>query len=227
MDSACHFAEICLKRSRHRCWHTTPRDGQSKGRTFTGLWSWFFGGKERPSERGCYAAIQAAFSFLVERGFAPSDIVAMGFSLGGGASCYLASKVHSIRGLVLVSTFRSAAKVVSDMDNSIIDWIDLFPNEKMLGETRCPVLVLHAFDDRLIDVKHAASLAKACRGRASVHIFSDGGHYLWLRKLPEIADLVRKCMRLDQEAGGNKTAERRWHPVHRRTTCDFVSSITK
>ncbi len=110
-----------------------------------------------PSEPGTYLDAQAAFDWLVERGFQPGSILVIGESLGGGVASELAM-CRPVGGLVLLSTFTS----IIDIGSELMPW---FPVRR-LGSIRydtlgklpgvgCPVLILHSRGDHLIGFHHA------------------------------------------------------------------------
>ena len=118
----------------------------------------------QPTESSVYAAAETAFRHLVEeRGFAESNIVVCGFSIGSGPACYLAEK-HDVRGLLLYAPFKSAIRVVTRIR---LLPIDPFPNLARISRTRCPVLVLHGTADKVIPSSHGRAIAAAAgdRGR--------------------------------------------------------------
>ena len=119
----------------------------------------------KPSERAVYAAAETAFRHLVEeRGFAPSNIVVCGYSIGSGPACYLAEKHPDVGALLLVAPFKSAVRVVTRV--RILPF-DPFPNLARVPRTRCPVLVLHGTADRVVPISHGEAVAAAAgdRGR--------------------------------------------------------------
>ncbi len=119
----------------------------------------------RPTERSVYAAAVTAFRNLVEeRGFAPSNIVVCGYSIGSGPSCYLAEKHPDVGALLLLAPFKSAVRVVTGIR---ILPVDPFPNLSRIRRTRCPVLVFHGTEDRVIPFSHGKAVAAAAgeRGR--------------------------------------------------------------
>ena len=119
----------------------------------------------KPTEKTVYAAAETAFRHLVEeRGFAPSNIVVCGFSIGGGPSCYLAEKHPDVGALLLFAPFKSAMRVATRVR---IFPFDPFPNLTRIGRTRCPVVVIHGTADRVIPSWHGEAVAAAAgdRGR--------------------------------------------------------------
>ena len=117
----------------------------------------------KPSERTVYEAAETAFRHLVEtRGFAPSNIVVCGYSIGSGPACYLAEKHPDVGALLLVAPFKSAVRVVTRV--RILPF-DPFPNLSRIRRTRCPVLVLHGTADRIIPSWHGKAVAAAAGAR--------------------------------------------------------------
>ena len=117
----------------------------------------------KPSERAVYAAAETAFRHLVEeRGFAPSNIVVCGYSIGSGPACYLAEKHPDVGALLLVAPFKSAVRVVTRV--RILPF-DPFPNLARVPRTRCPVLVLHGTADTIIPSWHGEAVAAAAGAR--------------------------------------------------------------
>src|SRR6266704_5268593 len=60
----------------------------------------------RPSEEGTYADAEAAYQWLHEKGYAGTNVIAFGESLGGGIASGLAARVP-LAGLILQATFSS------------------------------------------------------------------------------------------------------------------------
>ncbi len=117
----------------------------------------------KPSERAVYAAAETAFRHLVEeRGFAPSNIVVCGYSIGSGPACWLAERHPDVGALLLLAPFKSAVRVVTRV--RILPF-DPFPNLARVPRTRCPVLVLHGTADHVVPFSHGEAVAAAAGGR--------------------------------------------------------------
>lgn len=120
------------------------------------------GGK--PSEAGCYAAADAAYSWLVNVQKVPADrILLIGTSLGGGVAVDLASR-QPHRALVLISTFTS----IPDMAQRIYFWLptrllvrNRFDNLAKIRQCTCPVFVAHGTADGLIPIAQSERLFEA------------------------------------------------------------------
>jgi uncharacterized protein len=118
----------------------------------------------------CEEDAMAAYTELVARGH--QSIVLLGFSMGSGVSCAVASRIDA-DGLVLCEGFSSLREAGSTM--GFPRWLTLLvPN---VWDTVCevrklemPVLVLHSDVDGLFPLSMAKRVAEACgpRGRLIV-----------------------------------------------------------
>ena len=120
-----------------------------------------------PSEENTYSDIQAAYEYLIGIRKIPSDrIILHGRSLGGGAAVDLASH-EPVGGLILESSFTSAARVLT---NIRIFPFDEFDNISKIARINCPVLVIHGKKDSTIPFHHGEILFAAASGhRAKEH----------------------------------------------------------
>jgi fermentation-respiration switch protein FrsA (DUF1100 family) len=111
----------------------------------------------RPGEEGTYLDAQAAHAWLRQKGFAATNIIAFGESLGGGIASELAVR-EPLAGLVLQSTFTS----VTDLGAEFYPWLPVrtlgsirYDTRSKLPRIRVPVLVMHSRDDSLVKFHHA------------------------------------------------------------------------
>lgn len=107
----------------------------------------------KPSELGMYRDASAAWRHLTEdRGYAPSDIVLFGRSLGGVVAAKLASRERP-GALILESSF-SSAKDAARKIFPLLSWIVFLRFELDAAEyvrrARTPVMVLHSPEDDVI-----------------------------------------------------------------------------
>lgn len=110
----------------------------------------------RPSERGVYAAAEAAYRYLTEEaGVSPEDIIIYGRSIGSGPSCYLAQMHPSVGGLILECGFSSITRVVTRV--RILPF-EAFPNIRRIGDIHCPVLFIHGDNDEIVPFSHAQKM---------------------------------------------------------------------
>jgi fermentation-respiration switch protein FrsA (DUF1100 family) len=111
----------------------------------------------RPSEEGTYLDAQAAYQWLLKKGFNPTNIIAYGESLGGGVAGELAMR-ETLGGLILQSTFCS----IPDIGAELFPWLPVrlmssikYETCKKLPRLRIPVLVMHSRSDGLIGFHRA------------------------------------------------------------------------
>ncbi|MGV0028050.1 alpha/beta hydrolase [Phormidesmis priestleyi] len=112
----------------------------------------------KPSEQKSYRDIETAYSYLTTKlGVRSNRIIAFGRSVGNGATIHLATQ-QPLAGLVIESGFISAFRVVLPI---AIFPFDKFPNRDRLKLVRCPVLVIHGQNDRVIPFWHGQALYEA------------------------------------------------------------------
>jgi fermentation-respiration switch protein FrsA (DUF1100 family) len=111
----------------------------------------------RPSEEGTCLDAQAAHSWLRQRGYASTNLVAYGESLGGAVATELALRAP-LGGLVLQSTFTS----IPDLGAELFPWLPVrtlstikYDTRSKLPRVRVPVLILHSRRDGLVSFHHA------------------------------------------------------------------------
>jgi uncharacterized protein len=109
-----------------------------------------------PSEEGTYLDAQAAYQWLRQRGFAGTNIIAFGESLGGAVAAEVAAR-EPVGGLVLQSTFTS----IPDIGAELFPWLPVrwlgkirYDTHSKLPRLRIPVLVMHSRVDDLIPFRH-------------------------------------------------------------------------
>lgn len=111
-----------------------------------------------PNEKTVYAAARAVRRVLREELKVPAEsTIVVGRSLGGGPAVQMATE-ERVGGLVLMSTFTSVYRVVT---NRRVLPLDQFENERKLGQVRCPVLVMHGTADEVIPFGHGEALLAA------------------------------------------------------------------
>lgn len=129
------------------------------------------GGKA--SEAGFYAAADAAYRHATGTlGWAPERIVVEGRSLGGAAAVWVASR-EKVGGLILQSAFVSAYRAKIDVPLLLGERM---PSLERMETVRCPVLVIHGFDDGLIAWSHGRRLYEAAPGPKRCLWVPEAGH---------------------------------------------------
>jgi uncharacterized protein len=117
-----------------------------------------------PTEEGTYLDADAAWKHLTEtRGIAPSRIVVIGRSLGGGVALGLLQN-RKPGALVLEATFTSLA----DMASRVLPIPGIgaimrihYPNLDRIRSISVPVLVVHSKQDDLVPYEHGRALFEA------------------------------------------------------------------
>jgi pimeloyl-ACP methyl ester carboxylesterase len=118
----------------------------------------------KPTEKLCYQAIETSYSYLVNVMKIPySNIVLYGRSLGTGPSCYLANKTSlegkPVGGIILHSPYLSIYRIV--VDSNALGMIgDMFQSYKRAKDIRCPVLVIHGYEDKVVPFWHGDELLR-------------------------------------------------------------------
>lgn len=110
-----------------------------------------------PGEEGTYSDAQAAYQWLEQKGYAGTNIIAFGESLGGGIASGLATRVP-LAGLVLQATFSS----LPDVGSEIFPWLPVrllcsinYDTCRRLPKLSLPVIIMHSRTDELIRFHHA------------------------------------------------------------------------
>jgi len=110
----------------------------------------------RPGEEGTYRDAQAAYCWLRQRGFAATNIIAFGESLGGAVATELAVR-ERVGGLMLQSTFTS----IPDIGAEVFPWLPVrrlatirYDTHSKLPRLRIPVLVMHSRVDEIVPFHH-------------------------------------------------------------------------
>lgn len=133
----------------------------------------------QPSEQACYATASAAWQELTEhRSVMPENVILYGRSLGAAVAAWLAARVNC-RGLVFHGGFPSLPRAAQ---SHLPAWsVNLFCRttldaERWIAQCTCPLLVLHAKDDRLVPLTLAKSVFDRAKGpKRFVEI--PGDHY--------------------------------------------------
>ncbi len=126
-----------------------------------------------PSEEKAYKDIDAAYHYLVnDRKIPAEQIILHGRSLGGGVALDLATR-RPAGGLILESTFTSAARVLTKI--KILPF-DKFDNISKIATVACPVLVIHGKMDNTIPFHHGEKLFAAAKDPKTALWIENAGH---------------------------------------------------
>jgi len=104
----------------------------------------------RPGEKGLYADADAAYGFLLGKGYRPEQIILHGESLGSAVAVDLCAR-HPCGGVVLEAPFTTAREVAAralPVLGPLLTWgLD---SKRKIATIRAPVLIIHGTRDEVI-----------------------------------------------------------------------------
>lgn len=130
------------------------------------------------SEKGLYLDADAAYRFLLKKGFAPDNIIIYGRSIGSGIAVDLAAN-RTCKGLILEAPFTSLATLANEKFPFFFPSLYIryrFDNISKINAVRCPVIFLHGSNDSLIPPSHSARLFKKFKGRKKLIMINEASH---------------------------------------------------
>lgn len=138
----------------------------------------FGGNGGEPSEAGLYADARAAVDFLERQGIVASRMAFYGESLGSGVAVQMATE-RPCAALLLEAPYSSVPEVAQHRY-----WMfpvralvkDRFDSAAKVGAVRCPVLVLHGSEDRVVPLQFGQRLFAAAREPKTMKIYPGLGH---------------------------------------------------
>ncbi|MEN8107913.1 MAG: alpha/beta hydrolase [Pseudomonadota bacterium] len=118
----------------------------------------------KPTEKGTYRDIDAAWQYLVDRrGIPPEHIILFGRSLGAPVAADLATR-QPVAGVILESAFTS----VPDIAATLYPWLPVrwlsryqYDTRKKLADIHSPVLIVHSRNDDIIPFTNGERLFDA------------------------------------------------------------------
>ena len=128
----------------------------------------------RASERGCYAAADAAYDYLISRSdIDRAQIIVAGHSLGGGVAIDLASR-RQVAALITLSTFTSIRDVLHANLPGPASWLAplftarcRFESLTKLPTVSCPIFIIHGTADTLVPPWMADQLANGATAKVT------------------------------------------------------------
>ena len=143
----------------------------------------------KATERGCYAAADAVYRYLVERpDIDTKKILAAGWSVGGSVAVNLASR-ESLAGLILLATSTRTADVarIRSKGSKSTAWMPGWAISALTAQAKldslakipavtCPILMINGENDDLVLREMADRLAAAAPGRVQRHVVPGVGH---------------------------------------------------
>eukprot|EP00946_MAST-07B_sp_MAST-7B-sp1_P004078 g4078.t1 len=125
----------------------------------------------RPTEAGCYAAIDSAYAHATGPcGFEPERIVLYGRSLGTGPTIDLSSRLgHRIAGTILMSPLTSAVRTqLGETMSRMLSRMDIFKSIHKIGSVKSPTFVMHGESDGVVPCSNGRALYRMLPPEAKV-----------------------------------------------------------
>ncbi len=136
-----------------------------------------YGGSEgSPTEAGLYRDGEAVLAWLRERGAPPPILV--GESLGSGVAVELATRQTPL-GVILQSPFTSCVDVAQATYFFLpVDWLmkDRYDNLAKIDDVKCPILLVHGRDDRIVPFRMSEQLHRQVTNRSELFDVEGAGH---------------------------------------------------
>lgn len=132
----------------------------------------------RITEKGLYRDADAAYRYLLDKGFLPHNIIIYGRSVGSGVAVDLAAR-QLAKGLILESPFSSLGALANEQFPFFLPSLYLrfrFDNIRKINRVKCPMILLHGSDDVLIPASHSRKLFDAFKGTKKMIIVDRGAH---------------------------------------------------
>jgi uncharacterized protein len=134
-----------------------------------------------PVEAACHSATDAAFDWLLAKGYAAGEVVLFGESLGGGVASELATK-HPVRGLVMCGTYTT----MPDAAAHRFPWLPChlvmsarFESVKRMPNITCPVVVMHGTADQTVPYRQGEALFAAANEPKRFVRLDGAAHCRW------------------------------------------------
>lgn len=132
------------------------------------------------SEVGCYKNAHRLYDWLrTERGFAPEDILVVGYSLGTGVALELASTCR-VRAVLLQAPYLSGRSLIEywypELAQKLLKDVNPFPSNEYLEKVTCPVAAIHGTGDDVVPLVQGQTLYDMVRVKAGFVAVQDAGH---------------------------------------------------
>lgn len=129
-----------------------------------------------PSEKGLYRDAQAAYEWLLQKGYAAQRIVLHGESLGSAVAVDLAARRPSM-GVVLEAPFSSASAVAGTILPGVgrmLMWG--FDSKSKISRVHAPVMIIHGSEDEVIPLRLGQELFAAANEPKTLWVVESAHH---------------------------------------------------
>ncbi|KAG9157497.1 hypothetical protein Leryth_010334 [Lithospermum erythrorhizon] len=175
-------------------------------------YSGYGGSSGKPSEFNTYHDIEAVFDCLKsDYGINQEDVILYGQSVGSGPTLHLASRLRSLRGVVLHSAILSGIRVLYPVKMTF--WFDIFKNIDKVRNVTCPILVIHGTNDDIVDFSHGKRLWELSLEKYDP-LWVEGGGHCNLETYPEYIRHLRKFINAMEKQSLSKINKRRQNAAH-------------
>jgi uncharacterized protein len=131
-----------------------------------------------PTEEGLHLDAEAAYSWMLNSGVAPGEIVVLGESLGTGVAVQLAAR-HQVKAVALEAPYANAVDVGAGRYWFLpVRYLmkDQFRSADHIGHVKAPLLVLHGSADTTIPFSQGEALFKLANEPKQMVVMDDVGH---------------------------------------------------
>lgn len=132
------------------------------------------------SEEGCYRNAHRLYEWLsCKMGFAPENILVVGYSLGTGVALELAGTCP-VGAVLLQAPFLSGRRLIGfwhpGLEKALPPEVEPFPSLRRIGEVRCPVAVIHGTADEVVPFEQGEKLYAVAPVKAGFTAVASAGH---------------------------------------------------
>lgn len=146
-------------------------------------WRGYSGSSGKPSERGFHVDADAAWSWLMAKGYASRDVIIQGFSIGSGPATRLAS-LQDAGGLILEAPYYSMADLVRHKTAGVpLDLVLKHPfrSDRRIKQVDEPVLMAHGGVDSVIPSSQSKRLFELANTPKTYRLFDASEHNTLVR----------------------------------------------
>ncbi|WP_223033716.1 alpha/beta hydrolase [Hanstruepera marina] len=147
------------------------------------------------NEKALYHDAQFCYNYLKNQ-YRESDIVLYGRSLGTGIATYVASK-NNPKKIILETPYYSLADVAQKRFpifpvKPLLSYT--FPSYSFIASLKCPVLIVHGTEDRIVPISSGKKLYKASNIKNAIFIKVDGANHHNLVDFPEYHQAIKSYL---------------------------------